>query len=108
MPDGSTGFAGSGASGPLGGPVTNTAADALGIAENGGGAAADASVAAAATTTVNGAGTGMTVKLTVKNGIGVTAAEVVAVGSDYVMNERVKVAKATAKTTNDVFLYILG
>ena len=108
MPDNSQGFAGKGASGPLGGAVTNTAADALGIADNGGGASATTSVAAGATTTVNGSGSGLTVKLTVTKDVGVTAAEVVAVGKDYVMNERVKVAKAVSKTTNDVFLYILG
>ena len=108
MPDNTQGFGGKGASGPLGGAVTNTAGDALGIADNGGGASADASVSAGATTTVNGAGSSMTVKLTVKQNVGVTAAEVVATGSGYVMNERVKVAKSVSKTTNDVFLYILG
>ena len=108
MPDFATGFAGAGASGPLGGAVTNTAADALGIADNGGGASATTTVDGGATATVNGAGTGMTVKLTVTQNVGVTAAEVVDIGSGYVMNERVKVTASVAKTTNDVFLYILG
>ena len=48
----------------------------------------------------------MTVDLTVKKGIGVTEAKVKAVGSDYVVNERLKVTAANAGTTNDVILYV--
>lgn len=107
MPDFATGFGGTGASGPLGGAITNTAADAMGIAVAGG-AGADATKSGVATATINGAGTNLTVDLTVKDGVGVTEAKVKAIGSGYVMNERVKVAKADAGTTNDVELYLLG
>ena len=106
MPDGSTGFGGSGASGPLGQPTTLTEGDVLGIVIPGG-ASADSTKTAVATATINGSGTSMTVDLTVKNGTGVTEAKVKAVGTGYVMNERVKVAKAGAGTTADVELYIL-
>ena len=105
MPDFATGFGGAGASGPLGGSVTKTAGDVLGIAVAGG-ASADATKTGVATATENGSGKDMTVDLTVKDGIGVTEAKVKAVGSGYVVNERLKVAKADAGTTNDVFLYV--
>ena len=107
MPDGSTGFAGSGASGPLGGGITLTKGDALGIAVAGGAAAATTKTGAA-TATVNGAGTGLTVDLTITKDVGVTGAVVNAVGSGYVNNERIKVALAAAGTTADAYLYALG
>ena len=105
MPDNSQGFAGKGASGPLGGDVTKTAGDVLGIT-TAGGASADATKTGVATTSENGSGSSMTVDLTVEDGIGVTEAKVKAVGSGYVVNERLKVAKAAAGTTNDVILYV--
>ena len=105
MPDNSQGFAGSGASGPLGGDVTKAEGDVLGIV-TAGGAGADTTKSAQATSSENGSGTGMTVDLTVKKDIGVTEAKVKAVGSKYVVNERLKVAKAAAGTTNDVILYV--
>ena len=107
MPDFATGFGGAGASGPLGGALTSTTGDVMGIAVAGG-ASADATKTGAATTTINGAGADLTVDLTVTSGVGVTEAKVKAVGSGYVMNERVKVAKADAGTTDDVELYLLG
>ena len=107
MPDGSTGFAGSGASGPLGGGITLTKGDALGIAVAGGAGAATTKTGAT-TATVNGAGTGLTVDLTVTKDVGVTGAVVNAVGSGYVNNERIKVALADAGTTADAYLYALG
>ena len=61
-----------------------------------------------ATASVNGSGKNMTVDLTVTNGVGVTAAVVKAIGSGYVNNEQIKVAKADAGTTNDVILYVKG
>ena len=107
MPDGVTGFAGAGTSGPLGGGITLPKGDALGIAVAGGASSATTKTGAA-TVTVNGAGTGLTVDLTVTNGVGVTAAVVNAVGSGYLNNERVKVALADAGTTADAYLYALG
>ena len=106
MPDNSQGFAGSGASGPLGGDVTKAEGDVLGITIKGGATAEDTTKSAVATATENGSGKDMTVDLTVKKGIGVTEAKVKAVGSGYVVNERLKVAKADAGTTNDVILYV--
>ena len=105
--DGATGFAGSGATGPLGAAVTLTAADALGISVAGGAAAASTKEGVA-TTSVNGSGENLTVDLTVTKDVGVTAAAVKAVGSGYVNNEQIKVAKADAGTTNDVILYVKG
>ena len=73
-----------------------------------GGASAASTPTAVATTSVNGKGTSLTVDLTVTNGVGVTGAVVKAIGSGYVNNEQVKVAKADAGTTNDVILYVKG
>lgn len=106
--DGATGFGGSGATGPLGASVTLTAADALGISVPGGATAEDATKSGVATTSVNGSGENLTVDLTVKKGTGVTEAKVKAIGSGYVNNEQIKVAKADAGTTNDVILYVKG
>ena len=105
--DGATGFAGSGATGPLGAAVALTADDAMGISVAGGAGAAS-TAEGVATTSVNGSGTSLTVDLTVTKDVGVTAAVVKATGSGYVNNEQIKVAKAAAGTTNDVILYVKG
>ena len=105
--DGATGFGGAGATGPLGAAVTLTAADAMGISVAGGASSASTKEGVA-TTSVNGSGENLTVDLTVTKDVGVTAAAVKAIGSGYVNNEQIKVAKADAGTTDDVILYVKG